>query len=83
MRWCRSCVLPDSRPNLTINSDGVCSACETFRGRAEIDWQQRERAFETIVDNASDSGLRGILVRIGLRENAQRDVGKEQDLISG
>ena len=56
MQWCRSCVLPDSRPNLTINSDGVCSACETFRGRAEIDWQQRERAFETIVDNAKLSG---------------------------
>ena len=55
MQWCRSCVLPDSRPNLTIASDGICSACKTFHRRTEINWQQRNRLFETLADKAKSS----------------------------
>ena len=28
MKWCKICVLPDTRPNLTINKNGICNACE-------------------------------------------------------
>ena len=27
MRYCTRCILPDSRPNLTLGTDGVCNAC--------------------------------------------------------
>ena len=26
--WCKSCVLPNSRPNLIFDRDGVCNACK-------------------------------------------------------
>ncbi len=26
--WCKSCVLPNSRPNLIFDKDGVCNACK-------------------------------------------------------
>jgi len=29
VKWCRSCVLPDSRPNLRIEPDGRCNACHS------------------------------------------------------
>ena len=55
MRWCQSCVLPDSRPNLFVDEGGVCSACSAFRHRSEINWQDREREFKVIADAAAAS----------------------------
>ena len=50
MKWCRSCVLPDTRPNLTIGADGICSACGAFEQRDVIDWQKRQAEFEALAD---------------------------------
>lgn len=52
MRWCRSCVLPDSRPNLIFDEAGVCSACRTHRVRPRIDWSARAAAFREVVAKA-------------------------------
>ena len=52
MKWCRSCVLPDSRPNLSIGADGVCSACRSHASKRTIDWAARARAFRDVVANA-------------------------------
>ena len=27
IKWCKSCVLPNTRPNIIIDKDGVCNAC--------------------------------------------------------
>lgn len=52
MKYCSSCVLPDTRPNLVIESDGVCNACKNHRNKPHIDWPQREKAFRKIVEEA-------------------------------
>jgi N-acetyl sugar amidotransferase len=52
MRYCRTCILPDTRPNLTLNSDGVCNACEAHGTKAVIDWRAREAAFREVVAKA-------------------------------
>jgi N-acetyl sugar amidotransferase len=52
MRWCRSCILPDTRPNLTIGADGICNACRSHQSRREIDWAARARAFADVVARA-------------------------------
>ena len=26
-KYCKICILPDTRPNLKINSNGICNAC--------------------------------------------------------
>jgi N-acetyl sugar amidotransferase len=56
MRWCRSCVLPDTRPNLSIGDDGFCNACVTHRRRREIDWTARAAAFRDVVVAARRAG---------------------------
>lgn len=48
MRWCRTCVLPDTRPNLVIGPDGICNACETHATKRSIDWRQRADAFKEV-----------------------------------
>lgn len=53
MKYCSSCVLPDTRPGLVIQRDGVCNACHAARVAAkEIRWDEREAAFRSVVSEA-------------------------------
>ncbi|WP_204106215.1 MULTISPECIES: N-acetyl sugar amidotransferase [Spirulina sp. CCY15215] len=52
MRYCQSCILPDTRPNLTLNDAGICNACEAHSSKQDIDWQARELAFRVVVKRA-------------------------------
>ena len=52
MRYCVKCVLPDTRPNLTLGPDGVCNACEAHGSKQNIDWPERERALLAVVEHA-------------------------------
>ena len=27
MRYCKKCTMPDTRPGITFDAEGVCSAC--------------------------------------------------------
>ena len=49
MRWCRSCVLPDTRPNLTLGANGICNACASHSTKRDIDWSARAAAFLALV----------------------------------
>lgn len=52
MRWCQSCVLPDSRPNLKFNAESVCNACLNHQTKPHIDWDAREKSFVRVVEKA-------------------------------
>jgi N-acetyl sugar amidotransferase len=56
LRYCRRCLLPATKPYLTFDHDGVCSACRAHesknRAEAGIDWAARGREFETLVAEA-------------------------------
>lgn len=41
LRYCNRCILPETKPDLKIDDEGVCSACRAFEQRAEVDWDQR------------------------------------------
>ena len=49
MRYCKKCVMPDTRPGITFK-DGVCSACQAYENRKSIDWDSRWKEFEAICD---------------------------------
>lgn len=50
MRYCKKCVMPDTRPGITFDARGVCSACQSYERRATIDWEKRYRELEEICD---------------------------------
>lgn len=52
MRFCRKCVLPNTRPNLAIGESGVCNACEAHATKDLIDWIERKRLFGEVVRRA-------------------------------
>lgn len=50
MIYCRACVLPNTKPDLFFDKDGVCNACTNFANRREIDWEARKQEFLQIID---------------------------------
>jgi N-acetyl sugar amidotransferase len=56
MKWCKTCVLPDSRPDLAIGPDGICNACRAHARRTDIDWESRAAAFTAVATNAKARG---------------------------
>ena len=41
MRYCTRCVMPETKPDLSFDDQGVCSACRYYAERAAIDWEAR------------------------------------------
>lgn len=52
MKYCQRCVLPDTRPNLSIDSSGICNACLAHQSKIDIDWNRRKAALEQVFDHA-------------------------------
>lgn len=38
MKYCKKCVMPDTRPGISFNEEGICSACQSYERRKSIDW---------------------------------------------
>jgi len=58
MTYCRRCLIPDTKPNAVFDADGVCSACRAAAAKddalAGVDWDERRRAFDAIVEAARE-----------------------------
>lgn|SRR6185295_5414547 len=54
MKYCTQCLLPDSKPYITFDAQGVCAACRVHerKNRAEegIDWAARARDFDALIE---------------------------------
>lgn len=50
MKYCKKCVMPDTRPGIKFNEEGVCSACQAYENRKNIDWNARFKELEAICD---------------------------------
>ena len=48
MKYCKKCVMPDTRPGIKFNEEGVCSACQSFEKRKQIDWDARYKELEDL-----------------------------------
>lgn len=43
--------MPDSRPRIIFNEDGICNACSHSEKKKQIDWDQRKIEFLSLVEN--------------------------------
>jgi len=50
IRYCTRCVMPETKPDLFIDEEGVCNACRNYEHRAEIDYDARLSELKTILD---------------------------------
>jgi N-acetyl sugar amidotransferase len=42
--------MPDTKPDLLFDGDGVCNACRAYERRREVDWEARRRELEELLD---------------------------------
>jgi N-acetyl sugar amidotransferase len=56
VRYCANCVLPDTRPGIELDDDGVCSACRSHGRRGEVDWDARAERFRELVGSVRALG---------------------------
>jgi len=50
MKYCKKCVMPNTRPGITFNKDGVCSACQAYSERKTVDFNDRFEELKTLCD---------------------------------
>lgn len=55
MRYCRTCIMPDTRPDQIFDTEGVCNACLSYQINKKIDWKKRKKKFEIIVNEAKSN----------------------------
>ena len=48
MIYCKKCVMPSTRPGISFNEEGVCSACQAYEKRKSIDWEARWNEFKVL-----------------------------------
>ena len=57
MRYCSACFMPDTRPRITFNEEGVCNACQWNEEKKRIVWKDRQVEFGCICDNYRGTGV--------------------------
>jgi len=43
LTYCKRCVMPDTKPDLHLDEQGVCNACRSYEKRTEVDWDARHK----------------------------------------
>jgi N-acetyl sugar amidotransferase len=51
--------MPDTKPGITFDADGVCSACQWARVKATIDWAAREQDLAALCDEVRGTNGNG------------------------
>lgn len=41
MKYCAKCVMPDTRPGIKFNENGICSACIAAEEQKKVNWSKR------------------------------------------
>jgi len=50
IRWCRTCLMPSSRPRIVFDETGQCNACSWHFGQKQnINWDDRKREFLDVI----------------------------------
>lgn len=51
MRYCKKCVMPDTRPGISFNEEGICSACQAHERKKTVDYAGRMEELKKICEN--------------------------------
>lgn len=56
IKYCRRCVMPETKPDLFIDEEGICSACRSFEQRGHVDWSKRKEELLGILEQYRSKG---------------------------
>jgi N-acetyl sugar amidotransferase len=50
LTYCKHCVMPDTKPDLRLDEEGVCNACRSYEKRKEVDWVARHHELLQVLE---------------------------------
>lgn len=50
MKYCRKCLIPNTRPGIYFDKDGICQACRAEELKDKIDWEARFEELKILCD---------------------------------
>jgi hypothetical protein len=50
LTYCKRCVMPDTKPDLLLDDEGICNACRSYERRKEIDWDVRREELLKVLE---------------------------------
>ena len=52
MNYCKTCLQPDTRPNIIFSKDGICPACLYYEKLKDVDWDERFEILKNLLETA-------------------------------
>ena len=50
MKYCNSCLIPETAETNTYDHRGICSVCKQIETKEKIDWEEREKQLDKIIN---------------------------------
>jgi N-acetyl sugar amidotransferase len=50
VKYCSKCLMPDTRPGIKFDEDGICFPCINYDKIKTTDWEQRKKELEILCD---------------------------------
>ena len=50
MRYCKRCVMPDTRPHSIFDDEGICQACRNYDKQKKVNWEARFEELKSICE---------------------------------
>ena len=48
--WCKKCVVMSTRPRVTFNKEGICSACQWAEKKKIFNWKERQTKLDILLN---------------------------------
>ena len=52
INYCTRCTIPSTQEGVTFDELGICTACISSEEKMHINWQEREKEFRKILEEA-------------------------------
>ncbi len=56
--WCKNCVTMSTRPRITFDERGFCSACQWSEEKKKIDWKKRQEKLRILLNKHRSNGTK-------------------------
>lgn len=50
MKFCKKCIMPNTRPGITFSKEGVCIACQNNERKKQVKWNVRMEELKVLCD---------------------------------
>ena len=56
--WCKNCVVMSTRPRISFDERGFCSACQWTEEKKKLDWGKRQELLNKLLDRHRSNGAK-------------------------